>query len=300
MNANIRSVLILGYGREGKSVHRYLHQHYPYLKIGIADQNKIQLEINAPAKLHWGKNYLQSLYDYDLIIRSPGIPLQLAEIQQAQILGKKISSVTKIFFSECPGLIIGVTGTLGKSTTASLIAAILSEKYPDVRLAGNIGIPMLDRLDGASKKTIFVLELSSFQLEDLDKSPQIAVLLNIVPEHLDRHQTFTAYVKAKTNIIKHQTSKDFLVFNPKHQILAQLTSQASGQKVNFGFDPHQNLQCFFHQNRIFIKKRRKIIPLINRNEIALLGKGNTENIMAAITVALLLKVPLTNTPLIIF
>jgi len=273
-------------------MHRYLHRHYPHLKIGIADQKKVEPEIDSPVKLHLGKNYLQSLQNYGLIIRSPGISLQFPEVQQAKAAGKKITSATNIFFSNCPGKIIGVTGTLGKSTTSSLIAAILSEKYQDVQLAGNIGFPMIDHLDKATPKTIFVLELSSFQLEDINYSPHIAVLLNIVPEHLDRHKTFTNYVRAKANIIRCQTRKDFVVFNPEHKILAKIAKKAAAKKVNFSLEPNKDSTCFFHQGKIFVRKKNKTNILINRNKVSLLGKGNTENIMAAVSVGLILNVPL--------
>lgn len=288
----IRSILILGYGREGRSVHRYLYRRYPNLKIGIADQNKIEPEIKAGVNLHLGRGYLQSLKDYDLIVRSPGIALQTPEIQRAKATGKIITSATKIFFAKCPGMTIGITGSLGKSTTSSLIATILTREYPDVRLAGNIGVPMLDRLEGANEKTIFVLELSSFQLEDLDRSPHIAVLLNIVPEHLDRHQTFANYVRAKSNIINHQNRKNFVVFNPQHQVLTELTATVRSQKINFTLGHQPNSLCFFRQGKIFIRKEKQTIPLIERKKIPLLGEGNTENAMAAISVALILKVPL--------
>jgi len=229
MEIKEKKILILGYAREGKSVHRYLHKHYPQTTIGIADKNKIRPEVGGHIKLYTGDNYLESLQKYDLIIRSPGIPLQISEIQRAKTAGKKITSATNIFFSRCPGKIIGITGSLGKSTTTSLIAAILSKKYKDVRLAGNIGFPMIDHLNKATQKTIFVLELSSFQLEDLNYSPHIAVLLNIVPEHLDRHKTFANYVQAKANIIKYQARKDFVIFNPEHKILAKIAKKAAAK-----------------------------------------------------------------------
>lgn len=287
------SVLILGYGREGRSVHRYFHQFHPQISISLADQNPtIKPEIQITGKLHLGENYLQFLKQYDLIIRSPGISLQKPELQQALARGQTITSATQIFFQECPGITIGVTGSLGKSTTTSLIAALLSTQYSDVRLVGNIGIPALDHLAGAHQNTFFAIELSSFQLEDLTISPKVAVLLNIVPEHLDRHQTFSAYLEAKANLVKHQKPEDWLIYNPQHRVLRQIVSQTPSRKIIFTLSPHPQASCFLMKNKIWVRKEKEIIPLIRRQEIPLLGEGNSENIMAAVSVALLFRVPL--------
>ena len=129
----------------------------------------------------------------------------------AQERGALIRSHTSLFFQHCEGRIIGVTGTKGKSTTASLIQKMLQRQYDDVRLVGNIGTPALELLDGSGPETIFVFELSSFQLEDLQQSPFIAVLLKMYPEHLDHHQSFEAYVEAKCSIFRHQTDQQRLI-----------------------------------------------------------------------------------------
>lgn len=192
-------VLILGFGREGKSVLNYYIKHYPQIKVDTADKNE-------------GENYLDKLQDYDVIIKSPGIPY-LPEIKEAQKQGKAISSATQIFFNYFKGQIIGVTGTKGKSTTASLIYDVLKKGGIDVHLMGNIGKPALDILDQLDKNSVVIYELSSFQLEDLDKSPHIAVITNIYLEHLDHHGNFENYKAAKFNITRFQTEKDYLIYN---------------------------------------------------------------------------------------
>jgi len=286
------SVLILGYGREGKSTHQYLLKHCPEKKIGIADQAPIE-PLYPAAAIYVGKEYLKAVTYYDVIIRSPGIPLQLPELQAAVKSGKKITSATNIFFSECPGMIIGITGTKGKSTTTSLIAQILEKKYPDVRLVGNIGLPALDYLSGANKETIFVAELSSHQLEDIHYSPHIAVVLNIVPEHLDRYGNFSNYVKAKSQIVRYQTPEDIVIFNPSHKIVARLASISPARKYRFSLKRQEGAISFLDYEDIFIKEegdREQF--LMRREEIPLLGEGNVENALAAITTGLILNVPL--------
>ena len=203
-------MLIVGYGLEGKSIHRYLGQHLPNVTVSIADKSLIDENkfVAKPKKVYFGNDYLQDITCFDTVFRSPGIPLKKREFESAKKKGVHISSLSNLFVSLAPGKVIGVTGTKGKSTTASLIAAFLETKFSDVRLVGNIGTPALDALDSANESTYFVAEFSSFQLEDLRYSPQIAVLLDIYPEHLDHHQDFNSYVSAKSNIFRKQQKED--------------------------------------------------------------------------------------------
>ncbi len=194
-----KSILILGFGREGQSTLEFLQKHFPQKEIGITDQK-------------YGENYLGKLKDYDVIIKSPGVPF-LPEIKKAKAEGKIITSTTQIFFEEFKGKIIGVTGTKGKSTTASLIYEVLKIGGLDVYLVGNIGQPALGLLDKINEHSIVVYELSSFQLADLTKSPHIAIITNIYVDHLDWHGSFENYKNAKENIGRFQTKNDVLISN---------------------------------------------------------------------------------------
>ena len=175
------SFLIIGFGREGRSVYRYLRSRLPSARIGIADREQISLdEPQSPhTELFSGPSYLSSAQSFATIIRSPGVSIR--DITPHLSSTSYLTSATNIFFAECPGRIVGITGTKGKSTTSSLTAAILGCTLPDVRLVGNIGTPMLDFLQGATSETLFVIELSSYQLEDLIRSPEAAILLNTAP-----------------------------------------------------------------------------------------------------------------------
>ena len=216
-----KSILILGFGREGKSVLNFLEKHFPDKKIGVADQND-------------GENYLDKINGYQVIIKSPGIPY-LPEIKKAKADRKIITSATQIFFDNCKGKIIGVTGTKGKSTTAALIYEVLKKGGLDVYLLGNIGKPALEFLDQINENSIVVYELSSFQLEDLTISPHIAIITNIYPEHLDWHGSFENYKKAKENISKFQTKKDILISNKSGAEAARIVGKIfkiSDEKIN--------------------------------------------------------------------
>ncbi|MBZ8181751.1 UDP-N-acetylmuramoyl-L-alanine--D-glutamate ligase [Oscillatoria salina] len=289
-----KSILILGYGREGQSVHKYLLKHYPDRVIGIADLNEVKDCFDSKAKIHSGANYLSAISEYDVIVRSPGITLLTPEIQAARSSGKEVTSATNIFLSECQGTIVGITGTKGKSTTSTLIFAILSKHYPDVKLVGNIGQPSLDYLEGANEETIFVLELSSYQLSDVQSSPNISVLLNIVPEHLDYHGGFAGYVAAKENILKYQTKQDIIVGNPNHETVGQAIHKSVAQKIyfspekNFDYDYTAYIEDGYIISQLQNGSKEKVISV---EEIPLIGFGNLENTLAATTVGIILNVP---------
>ena len=209
-----KKILILGFGKEGKDTLFFLKKLFPGKKIDIADQK-------------FDKNYLKKLKSYELIIKSPGIPFKILPKRSL----KKISTQTEIFFDNCPGKIVGITGTKGKSTTASMIYKILKEGGIKAHLVGNIGKPALSYLGKAKPQHVYVYELSSHQLYNLKKSPHIAVLLNIYPEHLDYYRSFTEYAKAKANITLHQTKEDFFVFNKKDKLIRQFARKTKAKKI---------------------------------------------------------------------
>ena len=222
-------ILILGFGREGMDNFRFLRKIFPEKVLGVGDQKKIQIPKSKfqKVKLHLGKNYLKALKDYDVIIKSPGIPFK---ILPKSVLSK-VTTQTEIFFENCPGKIVGITGTKGKSTTASMIYEILKAGGIRAHLVGNIGKPVLNLLFSATPKDVYVYELSSHQLYNLKKSPQIAVFLNIYPEHLDYYKNFREYVRAKANIARYQTKDDYLVFNSGDKLVREIAKKSKAKKI---------------------------------------------------------------------
>jgi len=230
-----KKILILGFGREGKDTLEFLRKIFPDKTFGIADKDKnCKLQIAncklRKAKWHLGENYLRALKDYDVIIKSPGIPIHLPEVERAFKEGK-ITSQTEIFLENYKGKIVGITGTKGKSTTASLIYKVLKEGGLKVRLAGNIGKPVLNYLISSKEDEIFVYELSSHQLYNLKISPHVAVFLNIYPEHLDYYKDFKEYLMAKANITLWQTENDFLVYNFKDENVRKIAKKSKAKKI---------------------------------------------------------------------
>ena len=228
-----KRILILGMGREGKAVFEFLRKSFPKKTLGIGDrEKKIKNQISRIKNVncHLGSNYLKALDRYDVIIKSPGIPIHLPEIEKAFRMGK-ITSQTEIFLENYPGKVIGITGTKGKSTTATLIYRILKEAGFRVYLGGNIGKPAISFLKRGKKDDVFIYELSCHQLYNLKKSPEIAILLNVYPEHLDYYRDFKEYVKAKSNITRWQGKNDILIYNPKDRIVREIAKKSRAQRI---------------------------------------------------------------------
>jgi len=247
----VKNILILGYGIEGKATHQYLMSKYGNkIKIAIADQKN-------------DKNYLEKQENFDLIIKTPGIPKKL--------IRRPYTTATNIFFSEIADkniITIGITGSKGKSTTASLIYSILKEAGKTVKLVGNIGSSMLNSITKSIKKdSIFVLELSSYQLDDIKFSPNIAVILNLFPDHMPYHGGIEQYYSAKKNIINFQKENDIFIYNFKNKLFKKWAKDAYSATL-----PFNSIKNSFLETK------------------NLIGEHNKENIKAAVTVVKLFDI----------
>jgi len=227
-----KKILILGFAREGRDTLLFLNKLFPGQIIGIADAKKELKDPKIKAKWHLGPDYLRAISDYDIVVKSPGIPYKKFShlVKKSQI----ITSQTEIFLDNCSGQIIGVTGSKGKGTTVSLIYAILKEAGFKVHLVGNIGKPVLSLLLKATPKDVYIYEMSSHQLQNLKKSPHIAVFLNIEQAHLAYYKDFNDYAKAKANITKYQKKDDFLIYNPEDKLIKEFAKNSKAKKIAFG------------------------------------------------------------------
>jgi len=284
-----KKILILGFGREGMDNFKFLRELFPDKTLGIADQKIYPIFYDRRKKgigkklgrvrLHLGRNYLKALKDYDVIIKSPGIPFKI--LRRSDL--RKLTSQTEIFLENCPGKIVGITGTKGKSTTASLIYQVLKQAGLKAHLVGNIGKPVLNLLFSATPKDVYVYELSSHQLYNLKKSPQIAVFLNIFPEHLDYYRNFKEYVNAKANITKYQTGRDFLIYNQKDKIVKGIAKKSRAKKIPIKgeyYDLNRKAgravgKIFKIPSKIIEKAIREFKPLPHRLELVGTFKGIT-------------------------
>lgn len=261
-----KKILIIGYGVEGKSVEKFLKQHCPEVEIGIADKKD-------------GEDYLEKQKEYDLAIKSPGIHPELVTIPY--------TTATNIFFSNYRGKTIGITGTKGKSTTTTLIYEMLVKQGFDTYLGGNIGKPPIDFMDTVTDHSWVVLELSSFQLQDITTSPHIAVLLMTTAEHLDYHKDAAAYVDAKRNILRFQTKEDFAVLNRDYPASNESDILTEGKVYFVSRERETANGCYAFGEHIWINRGGHSEEIIKVNDIALLGKHNRENVCAAVMAATL-------------
>lgn len=240
------NIAVLGGGVEGSAVKKYFTEHGNHVQIfdNFKDEDITGFKLE----------------DYDLVFRSPSV----------HPLDKSWTSMTKYFFDHCKAKIIGVTGTKGKGTTCSLIVSILKEiiknsEWPSrtVWFVGNVGNPSIDALDKIEEDDVVVFEMSSFQLWDLEKSPNVAVVLRIDQDHLDRHYSLEDYHNAKANIAKHQTEDDYCVYYSKNENSERIGKMSRGTKSTYP-----------------IAKTEKISELLNTLNIP--GEHNKENLEAAL------------------
>ena len=220
-----KKILILGFAREGRDTLSFLKKHFPKKIIGISD--KIDFLQPKLTQKYTGDDYLKAIKNYEVVIKSPGIPYKVLPENSIS----KITSQTEIFFDNCAGKIIGITGTKGKSTTSSLIYEILKSAGKKVSLIGNIENPVLSYLDKAKKEDWFVYELSSHQLYNLKQGPSVGVFLNIYPEHLDYYNNFNDYAKAKANITLNQTKDDYIIYNSNDKLVTSFVKKSKAKKI---------------------------------------------------------------------
>ena len=229
-----------------------------------------------------GENYLDNLHGYDVIFRSPGIRPDIPPIQKEVERGAILTSEIEKLIELCPSKVIGVTGSDGKTTTTTLIYMMLKEEGYNCYLGGNIGTPLFAKIDDMTPEDIIVLELSSFQLMTLTKSPNIAVVTNVSPNHLDIHKSYEEYIEAKKNIFRFQNENDIVVLNYDNDITKDFAFESKGE-VRF-FSRKQELEkgVFVENNCIKILDENGKKDVINIDDILLLGMHNVENACTAI------------------
>lgn len=275
-------VLLLGFGREGKSSYHFIRQHFPDKIISIADKNEAvfkEILNDKNIELFFGENYLEAIAVHTFILKSPGISLKNSIIPS----GITISSQTDLFIQEFHEQIIGITGTKGKSTTANLVYHILKKVGGNVLIAGNMGIPLFDIIENITLNSIIVCEFSSHQLEYIQKSPHISILLNFFQEHLDFYKDYQSYQLSKYNIAKYQNSDDIFIHPKDFELIEKLIQKIPlKSKIERYSDRERGDLTIL--NNVFIYKGREIGS--HTAEIPLKGKHNALNIAAALLACL--------------
>lgn len=266
-------VAILGYDTEGKVSYEYFKARGD--EVVICDQ-KTDIELPSGAESVLGGEYLNDLDRFDLIVRTAGMPPHVILDKNPEVTDKITAQINE-FFRACPTQnVIGVTGTKGKGTTSTLITKMLEASGKEVFIGGNIGIPALSLLNQLSDTSWVVLELSSFQLIDLQHSPRYAACLMIAPEHLNWHADFDEYVQAKKQLFVHQTSEDTAVYFADNPDSERIVSASPGRKIPYFSAPG----AYVNDGVITIDNQ----TICRTDELKLLGKHNWQNACAAVTI----------------
>lgn len=298
-----KKILILGFGAEGQSTYKTIRKYLKEKQLHIADKKENfneqfeMLSEDTNVISISGEKYLDNLEEYDIIIKSPGISFKDIDTSNIE---KKIKSQLELLLEFTDAYTIGITGTKGKSTTSTLIYKVLEEQGKNVLLLGNIGIPVFDYIDTITKDMYIVLEISSHQLQYVEKSPNISILLNIYEEHLDHYKSLEEYVNSKLNILKFQNEEDYSIYNIDNELINkylkienlkskkyEITYENTGKKSN-------NANKIYHEEH-YIKDEKGNILYDTNQERKLLGKHNENNIMFVLAVSEILKLDLPKT-----
>ena len=293
-----KKILILGFGKEGVSTYKFIRKHFPDKKIYISDKKTTNEEIikkDINVNINFGDNYLDNLKDFDIIMKSPGISFVNINIDSFK---DKIKSELELFLEYMDVKTIGVTGSKGKSTTSSLIYEILKKEKKETLLLGNIGIPVFDLIDDITKDTIVVLEMSSHQLEYMNVSPNISILLNIYEEHLDHYKSLKEYAEAKINIGRFQNKDDYFIYNVDNKIIKECINEIEDSnhikyEVSFegNISNNNSNKVYIKDNYIYINEEKSYNINEKRN---LIGDHNLNNIMFVLTVSKILNLNMEN------
>ncbi len=289
---------MIGAARQGTALSRYLAEKGADVVLNDQRSNESLADIRealSDLDLTWatGSHPVDILDGADLVCLSGGVPVQLPLVQEAIKRNIPISNDSQIFLEKVPCPVIGITGSAGKTTTTSLVGEIAKRHYnlrkPDasVWVGGNIGTPLINDLDRMHKDDIVVMELSSFQLEIMSASPPIATILNLTPNHLDRHGTMSEYVSAKSNILVNQSTDDVAILNRDDQNVRELYPEVNGRKITFGINPPHDKQdlTYLKRGKIILQANGQTAKIITTDFINLRGEHNLYNVLAAVTIS---------------
>ncbi len=237
----------------------------------------------AGAELRLGETYLNDL-EVDIIFRTPGMSFNLPELEAARKRGIAVTSEMEVFFDLCPATIFAITGSDGKTTTTTLIAKMLEAQGKRVYMGGNIGNPLLPEIENITADDFVVVELSSFQLISMRKSPDVAVVTNVAPNHLDVHKDMDEYVEAKRNILMHQNAFSRTVLNYDNEITTGFKPYVRGQSLGFSMErPIKNGAWLDENGMLHMAYRGIDAPVMSKNDITILGDHNVANYLSAIS-----------------
>ncbi|MDO8674051.1 MAG: UDP-N-acetylmuramoyl-L-alanine--D-glutamate ligase [Dehalococcoidia bacterium] len=286
-----KKVTVIGFGREGLAASRFMVERGA--RVTVSDARKaeqladnIGLARGLPIDYALGGNRVEDTVNADLVVVSPGVPLDIPAIVAARAAGVPITSETKLFVTLCRAPIIGITGSSGKTTTTSLVGEMLRGDGRHVLVGGNIGAPLLGRLEEITASTLVVMELSSFQLLLMEKSPHVAAITNLAPNHLDRHPHMEHYLEAKKNIVRFQKPSDFAVLNYGNSHCRAIAGDCAAKVLFFSSAARVESGSYVRDGRIVVTDQGMEQTVCEVDGIKLRGWHNVENVLTACAIAL--------------
>ena len=293
MDLKNKRVLVVGLGRSGAGSAFFLQDHGA--RVTVSDekseaqlQNEIAALLDRGISIETGRHGERTFRDQDLIVVSPGVPSEQPQLQLARTMGIPVIGEAELAFRFLQGKVVAITGSNGKTTTARLVEQILAGSGKKTLVGGDIGTPVISLAGKSTPDTLSVLEISSFQLETIQKfRPWMAAILNITPDHLDRHHTFQAYVDAKARIFEKQTSDDLALLNADDAACVALKNKAKAQLYWFSRKHEVENGTYLKGDQIVFRRNGQEQTVLARSDIQLKGAHNLENTLAAVAMGML-------------
>jgi UDP-N-acetylmuramoylalanine--D-glutamate ligase len=293
-----KQIVMIGAARQGIALSRYLASKGAHVILNDRRSDEELQPVRdelAPFGITWvtGSHPFEILSGADLVCISGGVPLNLPILVEATRQNIPLSNDSQIFLEESPCPVIGITGSSGKTTTTALVGAIAKQHYalrkPErtVWVGGNIGNPLIQDLDQMHPDDLAVMELSSFQLEIMTRSPHIATILNLTPNHLDRHGNMARYISAKSHILTYQSTQDLAVMNRDDTNVRKLFPEVKGRQITFGINPPHDKQdsTYFKRGKLYLQASGQVAKIVRSDQINLRGNHNLANVLAAIAIS---------------
>jgi UDP-N-acetylmuramoylalanine--D-glutamate ligase len=299
MDLKNKRVLVVGLGKSGLSAAMFLREQGARVTVSdtrsaVALAKEIPALLEAGIMVESGGHGLLTFRRQDLIVVSPGVPMDTPEVKQVVAFGLPVIGELELASRYLQGRVVAITGSNGKTTTTTLVGKIFADADVPTLVGGNIGLPVIDLVAKSTPETVSVLEVSSFQLETVEEfHPWIAVVLNITPDHLDRHGSFETYAAAKARITERQRAEDFLVLNAEDKAAQMVALKTKAQIFWFSGRRPIKQGAFVHGESILYIPREgaKAEPVMPVSDIHLKGSHNVENVLAAVCAARLAKIP---------
>lgn len=301
MQLKDKRVLVFGAAKSGISATKLLQKQEAYVILYDSNTNlkvgdfEDKFDIQKGFMLLTGKLSEEIMDTLDLVVLSPGVPIDLPEVELMKAKNIPIWGEVELAYRLSKGKVIGITGTNGKTTTTTLVGDIMRTYFNEVYVVGNIGKPYTDIALETTDNSVVIAEISSFQLETIKKfKPDVSAILNITPDHLNRHHTMETYIQMKENIAINQTMTEYCVLNYEDEVLRRMADRLHTRILFFSSARRLENGLFLYGDDIFYAMDGTTIKICNTDELKVLGKHSYENVMAAVGIAILLGVPMEN------